>query len=98
MAASKEEIENVTVSYMGRDYEVCRPAIVSLRVQRAMANAGRDLAAAFDAMDEVCCGRLDEYASTIPEKDGEVSSHGASTEAVIAFVNAAAEQVADAKN
>jgi predicted RNase H-like nuclease len=98
MAASKKEMETVEVEYKGRTYEVCKPAIMSVKSQRAMANASRDLAAAFDAMDAMCCGRLDEYADTVPEEDGTVLPYGASTGAMVAFLNAAAEQAAGAKN
>lgn len=98
MAASKTKMENAKVTYMGHEYEVSVPALRSAKLNRAMANAGRDMAAAYDAMDVMCCGKFDEYADMIPEADGTVQPYGASLDAMIAFLNAAAEQVLGAKN
>lgn len=87
-----------TVRYMGADYEVDREALMSMRCQRALANADRDQAASFDAMDAILCGKLDEYVMAIPEADGEVAPHGASMAAMAAFFNAVYEQVTGVKN
>lgn len=99
MAAKKEAAaDTVAVNYMGGTYEVCKPALLSMKYQRKLANASRDLAGAFDAMDVILCGRLDEYVEGIPEPDGTVSGYGASIEAMNAFFDAASEQAAGAKN
>lgn len=88
-----------TVHYMGCDYEIDADAVRAVRIQRAMANADRDAAAAFDAMDAVMCGKLDEACMTIPEEDGEVGEYGASTAALGAFFSEAGEQIGvQAKN
>lgn len=97
MSAKKpQHIE--TVTYQGEQYQIDTDAIKSIRIQRAMANAQKDLAGAFDAMDAICCGKLDEYSKTIPEKDGQVAEYGTSIEAMGDFFNAAAEQVTGSKN
>ena len=86
-----------TVSYMGRDYQVDPTALTSMKVNRALVNAESDMKASYDAMDAICCGRLDEYLDVLPEPDGGVGEYGASFEAFNAFLSAAAEQVG-AKN
>lgn len=96
--AAKKPVNTETFDYKGKTYTVDRDAINSIKVQRAMANAQKDLAAAFDAMDAICCGKLDEYAQTIPEKDGTMGEYGASIEAMGDFFNAAAEEITGAKN
>lgn len=98
MAASKKEMQIVTVNYMGREYEVDSDALRSVKLNRAFANAGKDLARAYEAMDAMCCGHLDDYADTIPEEDGTVLAYGASFAALNAFLGAAAEQAVNAKN
>lgn len=94
MAKQKSE---TTVSYMGRDYQVDRAALTSMKVNRALVNAESDMKASYDAMEAICCGRLDEYLDVLPEPDGGVGEYGASFEAFNAFLSAAAEQVG-AKN
>ena len=94
MAKQKSE---TTVSYMGRDYQVDRAALTSMKVNRALGNAESDMEASYDAMDAICCGRLDEYLDVLPEPDGGVGEYGASFEAFNAFLSAAPEQVG-AKN
>ena len=94
MAKQKSE---TTVSYMGRDYQVDRAALTSMKVNRALVNAESDMKASYDAMDAICCGRLDEYIDVLPEPDGGVGEYGASFEAFNAFLAAAAEPVG-AKN
>lgn len=94
---AKTRHEEITVPYMGRDYQVNKAALTSMKVNRALANAENDMQASYSAMDEICCGKLDEYLDVIPEPDGEVSGYGASFEAFNAFLSVAAE-VAKAKN
>jgi hypothetical protein len=86
-----------TVTYKGEEYEVNYSAMTSIRYQRRLANAERDVAAYWDALDVVCCGRLDEYQERIPEPDGEMGEYGTSIDGLNAFITAATEQAA-AKN
>ena len=94
---AKQKSGTDTVSYMGRDYQVDRAALTSMKVNRALVNAESDMKASYDAMDAICCGRLDEYLDVLPEPDGGVGEYGASFEAFNAFLSSAAEQVG-AKN
>lgn len=97
--AVSEEPETVTVHYMGGDYEVDKTALLSMRYQRMLASGAKgDMAAMFDAMDAIMCGRLDEYAGSIPEEDGSRCAYGASMDAMGAFLAAATEQATAAKN
>lgn len=82
-----------TVEYKGARYEVSRSALLSMKVNRAMVNAEKDIKAAYAAMDAICRGNLDRYLDTLPEADGTVNPYGASAEAFNQFLEAAAEQV-----
>lgn len=86
------------VEYKGGVFEVDREAAVSMALQRKLANYDRDPAAAFDAMDAILCGHLDDYIQRIPEADGAIGRYGASMTAMIDFLNAVSEQAAGAKN
>jgi predicted RNase H-like nuclease len=94
--AAKKNIK--TIEYAGASYEVDADAIKSVKIQRLMANADTDLKRAYDAIDAVCCGKLDDYLETIPEPDGSKNPWGASQSALNEFLGAAAQQVAQAKN
>lgn len=89
--------EIVTVGYMGRDYEVDKTALLSMKYQRLLACGSRDQAAMYDAMDVILCGKLAECEQTIPEEDGSVGEYGASVDAMAAFFGAITEQVSPAK-
>lgn len=89
--------DRVTFEFRGAEFEASRTAFLSARVQRGLAVAG-DMAPAsqrmaYDAMDAVCCGRLDEYMGRIPEEDGTLGLYGCSNEAFAAFMAAAGEAV-----
>lgn len=85
------------VQYKGEEYEVNYSAMTSVRYQRRLANAEKDFSAYWDALDAICCGRLDEYQERIPEPDGEMGEYGTSVDGFNAFIEAATEQAA-AKN
>ena len=89
--------ERVTFDFRGAEFEASRTAFLSARVQRGLAVAG-DMAPAsqrmaYEAMDAVCCGRLDEYMGRIPEEDGALGPYGCSNEAFGAFMAAAGEAI-----
>lgn len=81
----------MSIEFRGGSYEINKAALHSMKVQKAMLLADKDQAAAFDAMDKICCGKLDEYLDRMPEEDGELGEFGASDAAVAAFMAAAAE-------
>lgn len=85
------------VQYKGEEYEVNYSAMTSVRYQRRLANAEKNFSAYWDALDVICCGRLDEYQDRIPEPDGEMGEYGTSVEGLDAFIAAATKQAA-AKN
>lgn len=80
----------IGVEFRGGTYDINKAALHSMKVQKAMLLANVNQAAAFDAMDKICCGKLDEYLDRIPEEDGTVGEFGASDEALGAFLEAAA--------
>lgn len=89
--------DRVTFEFRGVEFEVSRTAYLSARVQRGLAVAG-DMAPAsqrmaYDAMDAVCCGLLNEYMGIIPEEDGTLGPYGCSNEAFGAFMAAAGEAI-----
>lgn len=80
----------IGVEFRGEMFDVNKAALHSMKVQKAMLLVTTNQAAAFDAMDKICCGNLDDYLDRIPEEDGKLSEFGASDEALGAFLEAAA--------
>ncbi len=87
----------VEVAFRGEKFEVNAAAFKSMKIQKDLALMERNPGNAFEALDVVLCGKLDDALMRIPEDDGEVAELGASSDAFAEFLAHVTEQVA-AKN
>ena len=94
--ARKITDERVELEFRGETFEVSQTAYKSMRVQKYLSLSGdpERQKEAYWAIDAICCGKSDEYASRIPEEDGAVGEFGCSNEAFSAFMAAAGEALA----
>lgn len=94
MSVNKNIVE---VVFRGEKFDVNKAAFGSMKVQKDLALMEKNPANAFEALDVVLCGTLDDALSRIPEEDGEVSEFGASADAFAAFLEVLAVELS-AKN
>ena len=94
MGARKVTDGRVAVEFRGQEFEVSLRALHSFKVQKAMACADEDARRAYWAIDQICCGRSDEYMERIPDADGNASELGCSDEDFSAFMEAVGEAAA----
>lgn len=81
------------IDFRGERFKVSKAAFRSMKVQKKMALMEEDLKGAFEAMDAILCGGLDDALDRIPEADGTVSEYGASAEAFGALFEKIGEQL-----
>lgn len=88
MAGTNANTGVMKFEYEGREYEVSKAAISSIKVQRAMAYDGvpERMREVWDAIDLVFCGKTSEYMDTLSDEPT-----GPSAEQWTAFFQAAME-------
>lgn len=88
-------MQNVKFKFRGKNVEICKDALASFRVQKALSQMGsspQSASAGYDALDLVFCGKLDELVDTIPDENGKKYQFGAPTEVVLELIQKATEE------
>jgi hypothetical protein len=86
------------IKFRNIDVEINDEALASFKVQKAIAQMQTNIGRAFDALDLVFGGKLDELIDTIPDENGKPYKYGAPADVIADLITQAVENSPELKN